>query len=554
MQAGVTSMGVFALGSPAYPSALPIALRPDLPSGPPPGSISGTTLESTLHAARGYGYRRLRVGPGDRAVVRQELATARRGREDRRTGYATLVQVSDLHIADAQHPLRFEYLDRINGLGHRPHEMLGTHGTNALVSAINNLQGGPWSGRAVDAVVSTGDNTDNQSQIELEWLLGILAGGEVHPDSGTTDGYEGVANSGLRQYWQPESHLADSYKQLGFPTIPGLLDAATRSFVAPGLKAPWVLTMGNHDDIVGGMLGNRSYTDAWAVGGRKIFAANDSAVFQLATMLAGVKAGDDADGLLSTIAREGTTRHVHADPRRRRFDGAEFVRMLHQPQYVGAGPVGHGHAAGAGADHLYFSYQPCEGVVVISLDTTNQAGGALGSIGTGQLAWLRDQLRHYRDYYVVVLSHHPSWMMTNVGPDPRNPHEARHHGGAVVQLLHEHPNVVAWLNGHTHRNGITAQQHSDPRRSFWEINSASHIDAPQQARVVELVNNEDGTISLFTTMINADGPAAVPHDDLSSAGLASLYRELAYNDPGYQNRNGEQQDRNAELVLIDPLA
>jgi metallophosphoesterase (TIGR03767 family) len=533
------------------PSAGPLLRTADSTS--PRGSTAGTTLEAALRKPNGHGYRRLSVGPADPVVIRTELAAGRAGREDRRTGAGTLVQVSDLHIADSQHPMRFEYLDRINGLGHRAHEMLGTQGTAALVGAINSLDGGPWSGRPVDAVMSTGDNTDNQSQIELEWLLGILAGGVVHPDSGTMDGYEGVANSGLKQYWQPESHHTDAYKHHGFPQIPGLLEAATRSFESPGLRFPWVLTMGNHDDVVGGMLGNRGYTDEWAVGGRKIFTAHDDAVYHLAKMLQRVKAGDDANGLLHHIARDGHTRHVHADPRRRRFSGAEYVDLLHQPQYAGAGPVGHGFAEGAGADHLYFSYQASEKVAVISLDTTNQAGGALGSIGTAQLSWLTAELRKATDSYVVVLSHHPSTTMTNLARDPRAPHERRHSGSAVLDVLHQFPNVVAWVNGHTHHNKITPHQHTDARRSFWEINSASHVDVPQQARVIEIVGNADGTLSLFTTMLNAASPAAVPHDDLSTTGLASLYRELAFNDPQFIDRSGQTHDRNTELLLADPL-
>ena len=97
---------------------------------------------------------------------------------------------------------------------------------------------------------------------------------------------------------------------------------------------------------------------------------------------------------------------------------------------------------------------------------------------------------------------------------------------------------VAWVNGHCHRNRITPRRHVESRRSFWEINTASHIDAPQQARVIEVASNGDGTLSLFTTMIDADSPARAPRTDLSPVGLASLYRELAFNDPSHLDRRG----------------
>lgn len=544
IQAGATS-GAMAI----WPTAM-------LLDGPRPANtpvVTGTTLESTVARSATFGYRRLSEAPPWRAVVRDELARARRGREDRREGLATVVQVSDLHVTDVQNPMRFEYIDRINSTGHRPQELLGVHGTAALVRRVNGLHGGPGTGRAVDAVMSTGDNTDNQAGTELEWLLTLLAGGVVHPDSGDGNHFEGVAGSGLREYWQPESVRSDRYKEHGFPHVPGLIAAATAPFTAPGLRVPWLLTMGNHDVVANGMLENRRYVEQWSGGHRKVFAAHGDAPVRLAAALRKVKAGDDVSALISTIARSGDTRTVHADERRLPYSGAEYVGLLHQARFTGAGPVGHGYPIDAGADRLYYSHQLSPRVVAISLDTTNQAGGIEGSIGETQWRWLQAELTRLRDSYVLVFSHHPSNNMHNLAPDPRTPHERRYGGAQVLSLLHRHPTVLAWVNGHTHKNRITAHRHHDPRRSFWEINSASHVDAPQQARVIEVATNADGTVSLFTAMIDADSPARASYDDLSVPGLASLYRELAFNDLSYADRRGEPRDRNTELLLKDPL-
>lgn len=561
LQAGATS-GALAL----WPTAVLLDRHPDQPPEPLAATLVGTTLEATLTTARdtrtslsstlrkapGDGYRRLRSGPGESLVVRDELARPRRGRAERRTGLGTLVQVSDLHITDAQHPMRFEYLNRINGIGHRPQEMLGVHGTIALVKRINAITGGPWTGRSVDLVMSTGDNTDNQSRNELEWLLGTLAGGVVRPDSGSTQGYDGVAASGHREFWNPASRASDAFKRRGFPHVPGLLRAATRPVRSPGLQVPWILTMGNHDDAVGGMVANRGYLDDWATGNRKIFSAHSDHALRLARVLAVPEPGDNVAALLATLARTGQTRRVAADPLRARATGAEYLRMLRDPRFEGAGPVGHGYDADADPARLYFSYPATDRVTVISLDSTNQAGGSHGSIGAGQLRWLEAELRAHTDRYVVVLSHHPCSGMDNLAPDPRARHERRHSGRAVAQALHRHPNVLAWVNGHTHRNRITPHRHDDPRRSFWEINSASHVDAPQQARLIEVANNGDGTVSLLTTMLDADAPLVPSPDDLSTAGLASYYRELAFND-AHKDRSGRRSDRNTELLLVDPL-
>ena len=89
----------------------------------------------------------------------------------------------------------------------------------------------------------------------------------------------------------------------------------------------------------------------------------------------------------------------------------------------------------------------------------------------------------------------------------------------------QHRNVLAWINGHSHRNRITW------RGGFWEITTASHVDFPQLARVIELVDNADGTMSLFTTLIESAAGHRTDFADLSQTGLASLYRELSFNAP-----------------------
>ena len=59
-------------------------------------------------------------------------------------------------------------------------------------------------------------------------------------------------------------------------------------------------------------------------------------------------------------------------------------------------------------------------------------------------------------------------------------------------------------------------------------------------------------MSLFTTMI--DGlPRPASRTDLTLSELASLYRELAYNDPSAMDRRGGHEDANTELLLADPL-
>ena len=89
-------------------------------------------------------------------------------------------------------------------------------------------------------------------------------------------------------------------------------------------------------------------------------------------------------------------------------------------------------------------------------------------------------------------------------------------GDEVTAYLLTQPRLVAWVNGHTHRNEITAHTRTDGSGGFWEINTAAHIDYPQQSRLVEVSDNKDGTLSIFTTILDhagptTAGPATCPH-------------------------------------------
>jgi hypothetical protein len=95
---------------------------------------------------------------------------------------------------------------------------------------------------------------------------------------------------------------------------------------------------------------------------------------------------------------------------------------------------------------------------------------------------------------------------------------------------------------------------------FWEVNTAAHIDWPQQARVLEIVDNGDATLSVFGTMVDHAGPTAWSTNLSSPLQLAALSRELGAND--WQNETpsvtedglrGKPADRNVELLVRKPF-
>jgi metallophosphoesterase (TIGR03767 family) len=538
--------------APAAVGEAPVAVSRRAPLAPLAPYTRGTTLAGVAAPVGGTGgYRRLGDGKGWPRVVRDDLAAPKSGREDRRTALAAFVQLTDLHLIDAQHPLRLEFLRSADVHAWRPQELLTVHGAVSLVERVNALRGAPVTGAPLHFAMTTGDNTDNNALTELEWFLTVLSGGRIRPDSGDPRRYEGVQNSGLVQYWQPDSAVRDADKQRGFPRLEGFLAAATREVHSPGLNLPWYSTVGNHDSLPLGCYGHGDpYLRDFAVGGKKLMALSATEAKKLqdaiknATDPLGVRFRD----LLKAHARD--LRPVTPDERRAPYTAAEYVKAHLDPAYTGMGPVGHGYStANLEAGTQYYSFRIADDVIGISLDTTDPGGHYAGSIGAGQLRWLERTLRQNEDSHAVVFSHHTSKTMNNTRPDPARPNERRYGGADVLAVLGRHRNVLAWINGHIHRNAITP--HPGPGgRSFWEVSTASHVDFPQLARVVELTDNKDGTLSVFTTMVESAAPHRTDFTDLSQTGLAALYRELSFNAPGARtDLAGTTRDRNTELLL-----
>ncbi|MET9646015.1 TIGR03767 family metallophosphoesterase [Streptomyces syringium] len=520
------------------------AATEEVAAGTPTGA--GTTLVSVAAPAGTTGYRRLGEGPGWPRVVRSELATGRPGREDRRTTLASFVQFTDLHLTDVQHPLRYEFFRAGDAGAWRPHEALTLPGAVALVERVNKLRRGPATGTPLGFVITTGDNGDENAKIEAEWFLTALSGGRLNPQTGDPRRYEGVQDSGLKLYWHPDSALNDDDKKLGYPRIPGYLRAATRRVDSPGLRIPWYSTFGNHDLLSGGCYPAKgSFIEEVCVGNKKLQTISAA---EAKWLMEGEVAGVDPKGeRIRALLREHKKklRTVTADPRRVPLTAREYIAAHLDPAHKGRGPLGHGYTrANLDSGELYYSFRVSDRVVGISLDSTDPGGHYQGSLGTAQLQWLERTLKDHRDEYALIFSHHPSWSMNNLTPDPARPGEKRHDGNELIALLQRHPNVLAWINGHSHRNRVR------PRGSFWEVSTASHVDYPQLARVIEVTDNKDGTVSLFTTLIESAAPYRTDYADLSQTGLASLYRELAFNAPGSDGSlAGSPTDRNTELLL-----
>ena len=517
-----------------------------------------TTAGAALHATMSgpHAYRRLSVGAGEPHQHRTDLAAAPVRLGD---PVLTVAHLSDIHICDHQSPARIEFLDRwadpdspvrdlIDEIGtYRAQEVLTAQVAEAMVRGVNAVPAGPVAGRPIDLALVTGDNTDNAQANELQWYLDLLDGGEVRPDSGDLDRYEGVADAVIadERFWHPELVGSDLPQQrYGLPHVPGLLDAMRRPFRAAGLTVPWLAVHGNHDRMVQGTVPAGDFLAHVAVGSAKaIGLPADWSTDRIVALVDGLARCDPSalEALGSVVTRE-----VTADAGRRIITREEFVAAHRR---AGARPAGHG--IGAGTLPYYRFDTPA--VTFLVLDTVDEHGGWQGSLDAQQFAWLAVELAAAdRDRRLVVLaSHHPLHTLVN---DTTVPGAGRRVLAAeVAELLAAHRSVVLWLNGHTH--ATAARAHG----SWWELTAPSLIDWPQQSRIVEVLRGE-GTLTVAATMLDHAGPTPWPGTIGDVVELAGLSRELAANDWQWHHhdhhehpRAGTPRDRNVLLHLADPF-
>lgn len=517
-----------------------------------PRDCGETTLDGTIVRNQDG---TLECGPGEGISVREDLAQAGTGRDQRRKPFKAFFTIADLQLADEESPARGEWADACGenpGKGaFRPHEAFVAHMINAHVRAANRIASGgsPVLQHPFDFAVALGDLVDNQQYNETRWMIDLFDGGKlVNPDSGepgpfgSGDGYNGV------QGQDPAAGNPSLQKPANAPTAPGpasvpLVNLANEPFWATGLREPpgshlrWYAVMGNHDMKIQGTLPDddpvwRAFIRAVAVGSAKVTGIPQGAQ---GDACAGFT---DPNYWMNVLPTVGNTTAVPADPDRRIIDRQEWI----DEHAVTTGiPEGHGFLpenrrcpAQPGTPTISASVlrRACyewieEPFHFITLDTSATEGLENGNLDPVQFAWLEEQLKRSstsyfdaqgrevanaegKDRLIVIFAHHPLGSMVNPGYpwNEQMGHPPHVEGGVKLgddlrELLLRFPNVILHADGHTHENKIWGHKDEDRGTSYWEVNTSAIADFPTHSRTIEIADNLDGTISIFAVVFDA---------------------------------------------------
>ena len=535
-------------------------------TNPAPKSLLPTTLEQTVRLATkgNIDYFPLVSAAGEPYAVRTDILgkNPAPSRAKSKRSLAYLGHFSDIHIIDAQSPGRLEPLIAVSAEmvdASRPQDTMTVQVLAQMVNAMAQARYSPLTGAPMGLAINTGDSADSHSGLELDWCVAMLDGGTVVPNSGKSGEYQGV------QIWQdadyvyhPDNPSLNEFGKRGFPYLPGVLQAAVDQEVhSDGLPVPWYIVNGNHDTLFMGNIAIEPSLRSWAMGDRK--AAQWQAMTNIMVNWWGSSfsmLSQAFENLRSQFALQSGVHTVTANPKRNLFNQVEFMQtMLDSP--ATPGPVGHGFTAQhVDSGQTWWRADPAPWLRIFGLNTCNQVAGADGAVPQDQYDWLENELKkcQQEDVLAIVASHHNSYTLENIAEPAIGPSQNLIHADQFIGMLNSYPNLIAWVNGHTHINTITAH----PRQGgggFWEITTASCVDYPQQQQTIEVVDNQDGTISLFTTALDHNSPATWTKGDYSQKGLASLSRTLAANAWQFQPypRTGSQLDRNTELLLPSPF-
>jgi metallophosphoesterase (TIGR03768 family) len=460
-----------------------------------PGPSPTTTIRlDEVSKYRRYGYGKWTFGRPLTSVRRTDLMPAGYdgSKLARKTRLLQFFTISDIHITDKESPSQLIYLQHLHDTVPVSAALYSaimpytTHVLDAAVQTINALH----KKQPFDFGISLGDTCNSTQYNELRWYIDVLDGKVITPSSGAHVGADTV------DYQKP-------YQAAG-------LDKTI----------PWYQAMGNHDHFwIGSLPVNdflrKSYVSDTVLAAGDVLA--DPRKITSPEFYMGVFDGATPNGdikFAGPAASFTAPPKVVPDPDRRSLLRTEWIKEFFA---TSSQPAGHGfNLADADKGFACYSFLPKSTIplkVIVLDDTQKEDDGSPDIHGHGFLDqarwdWLKAELAagDAAGQLMIIAAHVPIGVEAPTSEMAwwQNPQNAVTLPNLMAEL-HSHPNLILWMAGHRHLNTVTAMKSADavrPESGFWQVETASLRDFPQQLRTFEIVLNGDNTISIITTNVD----------------------------------------------------